>query len=153
MSPEMDLGLMVLIALAGCAACYALVVWKVRQMVTARDLTIADELGALDAAIQALETRLAEHHLISLASGGEGKTEEAPASGAEASGRATEPDPVSDAEVTGEIKAVIAAAAIAALGEKAAVRSVRLVPAHAASPWSQQGRAMVQGSHNARARR
>lgn len=152
MTPEIDLGLMVLIALAGCAACYALVVRKVRQIVTARDLTIADELGALDAAIQALETRLAEHHLISLASAGAGSTG-ATAKDTEASGRATEVDPGSEAEVTGEIKAVIAATAIAALGEKAAVRSVRSVPAGAASPWSQQGRAMVQGSHNARAGR
>lgn len=147
MSPEMDLGLMLLVALAGCAACYALVVRKVRQIVTARDLTIADELGALDAAIQALETRLAEQKLISLA----GRTQSAAVPGAEANERETEFDPESKAEVTGEIKAVIAAAAIAALGEKAAVRSVRSVPG--ASPWSQQGRAMVQGSHNARARR
>ena len=142
MSPEMDLGLMVLVALAGCASCYALVVRKVRQIVTARDLTIADELGALDAAIQALETRLAEQKLISLA----GKTQSTAANE-----RETELAPESEAEVTGEIKAVIAAATIAALGEKAAVRSVRSVPG--ASPWSQQGRAMVQGSHNARARR
>lgn len=148
MSSEMDLGLMVLIALAGCAACYALVVRKVRQIVATRDLRIADELGALDAAIQALETRLAGHHLISAASAGAGETQATVAAGAEAS-----VDPESDAEVTGEIKAVIAAAAIAALGEKAAVRSVRSMPTHAASPWSQQGRAMVQGSHNARARR
>jgi hypothetical protein len=48
-----------------------------------------------------------------------------------------------------EIQAVIAAATVAALGQDAHVRSVKSV----ASPWSQQGRVLVQGSHNARAGR
>ena len=35
---------------------------KLRQIVTERHLKIADQLAALDDAIRALETRLAEHH-------------------------------------------------------------------------------------------
>jgi hypothetical protein len=69
--------------------------------------------------------------------------------------------PVADAahreekdEVPAEMKAVIAAAAVAALGPKARVVSARAArPDDVVSPWSQQGRVSVQASHNLRVRR
>jgi hypothetical protein len=57
-------------------------------------------------------------------------------------------------EVPAEMKAVIAAAAVAALGPKARVVSARAArPDDVVSPWSQQGRVSVQASHNLRVRR
>ena len=59
-----------------------------------------------------------------------------------------------DAEIAPEIQAAIAAAAVAAAGNKARVQSMRLVKAEAErSAWSQQGRMQVQTSHNVRAPR
>jgi hypothetical protein len=50
-----------------------------------------------------------------------------------------------------EIQAAIAAAAIAAAGPNARVRLATLVKSRdKASPWSQQGRVLVQSSHNLR---
>ena len=104
-------------------------------------------MAAVDDAIRALETRLSESYAV-LAST---KSTQARAE------LVSEPE---NAEAEGEsesipleIQAVIAAAAVATLGESAAVRSVRSLSPHGVSPWSQQGRAMVQGSHNLRVRR
>jgi hypothetical protein len=52
-------------------------------------------------------------------------------------------------EIAPEIQAAIAAAAVAVLGPNAVLQSVKPV----LSPWSQQGRVMVQGGHNLRVRR
>ena len=49
------------------------------------------------------------------------------------------------------IQAAIAAAAIAALGNHARVWSARTIPSSdVVSPWTQQGRVIVQSSHNLR---
>ena len=56
-------------------------------------------------------------------------------------------------EIAPEIHAAIAAAAIATLGNHARVRVARRVPSQdVVSPWTQQGRVIVQSSHNLRAR-
>jgi hypothetical protein len=68
---------------------------------------------------------------------------------------ASEPDPGQAAappaeaeEISPEILAVISAAVSAFLGKTARVRGVRPArAAGAASPWSQQGRVYIQGSH------
>ena len=130
-----DLIVIALFAAAAGAVCYALLVRKLREVTAERDLRIADQLGALDAAIQALETRLAERRDISA---GE-RTESVP----------EQEQTHSEGEsIAGEIKAVIAAAATAVFGKHVAVKSVRSVP----TPWSQQGRVLVQSSHNLRVR-
>jgi hypothetical protein len=52
-----------------------------------------------------------------------------------------------------EIQVAISAAAIAALGNHARVLSARRVPSSdVVSPWTQQGRVIVQSSHNLRTR-
>lgn len=132
---------LILIALAvgvGCAASYVFLLRKMRQVSAERDLKIADQLGALDAAIQALETRLAEHR---------NPGSSAIASSAPAANEPEEARPEGES-ISGEIKVVIAAAASTVLGKNAAIKSVRSVP----TPWSQQGRVLVQGSHNLRVR-
>jgi hypothetical protein len=138
-----DLFFVLAFVAAGCAASYLLLLRKLRQIVAERQLKIADQLGLLDDAIRALETRLAEHRALSAGTD----------PGAASTGRAseieeTQPAGESDA-IDPEIQAVIAAATVAVLGQDAHVRSVK----PAASPWSQQGRVLVQGSHNARAGR
>jgi hypothetical protein len=138
-----DLILVLAFVAAGYAAGYLLLLRKLKQIVTERQLKIADQLGSLDDAIRALETRLAEYHALSaaphLGDVGTIRAGEFEETQAQAAGESIAP----------EIQAVIAAATVAALGPDAHVRSVKPVT----SPWSQQGRVLVQGSHNARAGR
>ena len=133
-----DLVLMALFVVVGCAVSYSIFERKLRQFVAERDLKIADQMGALDAAIQALETRLAEYR----AAGSAAENEPAPV-------KITGDDAHAEsAPIAGEIKAVVAAAAGAVLRKNIAIKSIRAVP----TPWLQQGRVLVMGSHNLRVR-
>lgn len=127
---------------AGCAVSYLLLLRKIRQLVTERDLKIADQLGTLDDAIQALETRLAEQHAAS-------ELLEAAQLIADSSPNDETREKKESEAIAPDIQAVIAAAAVTTLGQDVHVRSIK----SATSSWSQQGRVLVQGSHNARARR
>lgn len=136
--------LILILALVGacCAVSYLLLLHKLRQTVNERHLQIADQLAALDDAIRAIETRLAEHHAASEL-----------IQAAQATANSTSQEDTQDAEeseaVAPVIQAVITAAAATALGQDVQIRSMK----PATSSWSQQGRVLVQGSHNARARR
>jgi hypothetical protein len=143
---ETDLVLVLLTVVAGCAACYVLLFRRLKRVVLDSNLKVADQLAALDDAIRALETRLYESQ-SAIAAAGVTQVEALSAREQEVADGASESE-----IVPAEIQAVIAAAAVATLGENAAVRSIRSLPAHGVSPWSQQGRAMVQGSHNLRVR-
>jgi hypothetical protein len=134
-----DLILVLAFVAAGCTGGHLLLLRNLKRIVTERQLNIADQLGALDDAIRALETRLAEDHAPSAAGQSTVQAREF-----EQTLAARESDAIAP-----EIQAVIAAATVASLGQDAHVRSVK----PAASPWSQQGRVLVQGSHNARAGR
>ncbi len=139
-----DLILILALVAAGCATAYLLLLRKIKQIVAERQLKIADQLGSLDDAIRALETRLAEPHALLAA------PELRESTSAVQAGELEEAQAVADSEkIAPEIQAVIAAATVAAIGPGAHVRAVKPV----ASPWSQQGRVLVQGSHNARAGR
>jgi hypothetical protein len=138
-----DLILILAFVAVGSAAGYVLLLRKLKQIVLERQLNIADQLGSLDDAIRALETRLAKHHDL-LAAPGPGHAS------AGLTGESEDTQGAAESEsIAPEVQAVIAAAAVAALGPGAQVRAVKPV----ASPWSQQGRVLVQGSHNARAGR
>jgi hypothetical protein len=131
-----------LIATASVVA-YVLLLHKIEKIIFKRNLQTADQLASLDNAIRALETRLSEHHAASeLIEATLGMDVDA-----------SEPEVLQEEtqteQVAADIQAVIAAAAVAALGRDAHVRSIR----PATNSWSQQGRVLVQGSHNARARR
>lgn len=66
---------------------------------------------------------------------------------------ATPPPAPAHEELTQEILAVIAAAVAQFVGAGARIRSTRLLAAPAgASPWAQQGRVIIQASHNLGAR-
>jgi outer membrane murein-binding lipoprotein Lpp len=128
---------------AGCAALIAglqriLRREKHRQRATDR------QISALAATVKTLEARVAELSRVAHPP----QTVESVAAAVEGYGLAglDEPKP--------ETLAVITAAATAYLGKAARIRSVRLVPGatESVSPWSQQGRVIVQTSHNLRSR-
>ncbi|MGP8250946.1 MAG: hypothetical protein ACLQHF_02865 [Terracidiphilus sp.] len=100
------------------------------------------QLGALAAAVQRLEMRLAERSEEPDFGDQEGTVEVLAASA---------PGAAKKRGVKAEVKAVIAAAAAVA-GEMAKVRKVRALPAaqDTGSAWSQQGRVGVVSSHNLR---
>jgi len=138
-----DMILILVFVGAGCTVCYLILLHQIRQTVSERHLQIADQLAALDQAIATLEIRLAEHRaaaseLIAVK---------------QSIASSNPQDEPRDAEelqaLAPDIQAVITAAAVATLGEDVRIRSMK----PATSSWSQQGRVLVQGSHNARARR
>lgn len=73
-----------------------------------------------------------------------------------AANRAQPPQPrvlSEEEDIRPEIHVAITAAAIAAFGNHARVRSARRIPSSdVVSPWTQQGRVIVQSSHNLRTR-
>ena len=138
-----DSFLNVLLVSLACATACIVLLRRIQKIVSQRDLKIADQLASLDNAIRALETRFAEYRaaseLIEATRGMKVVTSEH-----EEENVAEESD-----GITPDIQVVISAAAAVALGQDAHVRSIK----PATSSWSQQGRVLVQGSHNARARR
>jgi len=123
---------------AGFALCYVLLLRKLRAIAVDREMKVADQIGSLDEAIRALETRLAEHPMQTVVVN---QSEGVQVEGAAEAHESGEIDP--------EIQAAIAAAAVAAVGPNAVVHSVK----SATSPWTQQGRVLVQGGHNLRVQR
>jgi len=115
---------------AGFALCYVLLLRKLRAIAVDREMKVADQIGSLDEAIRALETRLAEHPMQTVVVN---QSEGVQVEGAAEAHESGEIDP--------EIQAAIAAAAVAAVGPNAVVHSVK----SATSPWTQQGRVLVQG--------
>lgn len=136
-----DLIAIAVLVAAGSALCYAFLWWRVGELIRERQLKTADQIGALDDAIRAMEARLAEHQVVSSI-----ELQHAPdvPTTTENESAINEND-----EVAPEIQAAIAAAAVATLGPSAVVQSVHAVT----SPWTQQGRVLVQGGHNLRVRR
>jgi hypothetical protein len=140
-----DLIVIAVMITAGFGVCYAVLLWKLRAIVTDRRLKVADQIGAVETVIRNLERRLAEHQ-------DHQHPEASPliptATGADA-GRGDSDQGEEGLEIVPEIQAAIAATAVAVLGENAVVQSVKAVP----SAWTQQGRVQVHGGHNLRVRR
>lgn len=129
------------------AGCYVLLMRKLRAILGDRQMKVADQIGALDDAIRALETRLAEHQTVALKQSRGAPNPDNPAKAEEGGG--PEDHSEKNSEIAPEIQAIIAAAAVATVGSNAVVNSVKAVP----SPWTQQGRVLVQGGHNLRVQR
>ena len=100
--------------------------------------TVADnrrQVASLTESVWALEASLAEINRASAAP-------------------ETLPAPPQNESITSEIQAVITAAAVTLFGHRIRLHSARLLSSQAGvSPWSQQGRVIVQTSHNLRPRR
>ena len=140
-----DLTLIAVLIVGGIAACYAVLLRKLRVILHDRAMNVADQIGALDNAVRALEARLAEHQM-QMASMEQPERDQNLEDAAEEQADLPEDE---SSEIEPEIQVAIAAAAVAALGPNAQVNSVNAVP----SPWTQQGRVLVQGGHNLRVRR
>jgi hypothetical protein len=157
-----DLGLIVAIVIAGCGAVYFLVLGRLRRMLAENQREMDRRLAALTEAItmratvstdtvpgtDALTATEIESDsgadLVDFAESG-AEAREAPLS-ADAAELEYE-------QISPRIKVAIAAIAIATLGNHASVRSARRVPSSdVVSPWTQQGRVIVQSSHNLRTR-
>jgi hypothetical protein len=131
-----------LLAGAGCAVACVYVRRALRRAAERRQTTDS-QMRELAAAVKALESRVAElsrrphaNNIESITAAAEGASETT----------LEQPKP--------EMLAVMTAAATAFLGKTARIRSTKLVSVAAenASPWSQQGRVIVQTSHNLRTR-
>ncbi|MBS1804189.1 MAG: hypothetical protein JST28_12545 [Acidobacteria bacterium] len=143
-----DLIVVAVMIAGGFSICYLLVARNLRAILGDRNMKVADHIGKLDDAIRALETRLAEHQSRGVSLEQARKISEVQVSPSK-SGEFADHRSEEDSEIAPEIHAVIAAAAVAAVGPNAVVNSVKSAP----SPWTQQGRVLVQGGHNLRVQR
>jgi hypothetical protein len=133
------------IAGAGCVAIYAALERALQRAVRERQRDMERQLNAMATTMKALQARVAELSRLQAARVQEGEVVAISAAAENASeGQA--------APVKPEIVAVLTAAATAFLGKKARVRSAQLLPnaPENAGAWAQQGRVIVQTSHNMR---
>ena len=130
------------VALVAVVLC-VVVMRRIEHDAVERQRALEEQVGAMDEALQLIEARLTELHAAWAAS--KAIQAEPEAAGEEVTGQGEEP------AMEPEIQAAIAAAAIAAAGPNARVRAATLVKSRdKASAWSQQGRVLVQSSHNLR---
>lgn len=142
-----DLIVIVILVAAASGLCYLFLLRRLRSLIRERQLKIAEQLGVLNEAIQTLETRLAVHAAAASLNG-------LPQVESSAARQQVSESSVEGSEETApEIKAAIVAAAVATVGPNAEVKSIKPAGRPGTSPWTQQGRVMVQGSHNLRVQR
>jgi len=143
-----DLVVVTLLAGAGCVAIYAGLSRAMRRAVRERQRETERQLSAIVTTVKALQARVAELGRLQAARAQEGEV--AAISAAAVNDSAPKREPVKP-----EIVAALTAAATAFLGKKARIRSARLVPEaqDGADAWAQQGRVIVQTSHNLRPNR
>lgn len=138
-----DLALIVAIVGSGSTAVYFLLMRNLRLMVLDRQRELEHRVAMLAEVMRNMEPQVGGQSLTSESS----TTRDANQESIQAADH-------ENGQVAPEMKVVIAAAAVAALGPKARVVSARAArPDDAVSPWSQQGRVSVQASHNLRVRR
>ncbi len=140
---------MTVIAGAGCVAIYvglyAGLTRAMRGAVRERQRDMERQLNAMATTVKALQARVAELSRLQTA-----RTQEAEVVAISADAEsAGEPE---TAPVKPEIVVALTAAATAFLGKKARVRSAQLLPnaQDNAGAWAQQGRVIVQTSHDRR---
>jgi hypothetical protein len=148
---------MAAIVVAGCASSYLLAMRRARRAIAASHREMERRLQALTEAVTMQEPGLAvpvppNDSLDANEMGGEpiAVMQGRPLPPIEIQ---KEPAVAESDQIAPEIQAAIAAAAIATLGNHARVREARRVPSQdVVSPWTQQGRVIVQASHNLRTR-
>ena len=129
---------------AACAVVYAEVQRTQRRAVDGQQTSTDRQMAAMATTIKALQTRVTELSRLTAERAGEIAPVETTVEETGMQGN----DPMKP-----EMLAIITAAATAFVGKTARIRSAKLVPVHdAVSAWSQQGRMIVQTSHNLRTR-
>jgi hypothetical protein len=139
-----DVAIATALMAAGCVAIYAGLARVLRFAVAERQRTMDRQLAALTMTVKALQMRVAEM--------GEAEPARIPPDAVNSAAGASENMAGEEGEqVRPETLAAITAAATAFLGKKARVRAVQALPVqNAAGAWAQQGRVIVQTSHNLR---
>lgn len=127
---------------AGCVAIYAGLTRALRRAVAARQWETDRRMNVMAATLKALQARVAELGRQIDAQMQEGDLAIVAPEKIDAGGK-NEP-------VKPEIVAAMTAAATAFLGKKARIRSARQLADKSAGAWAQQGRVIVQTSHNLR---
>jgi hypothetical protein len=137
-----EMGVAAVLVGGACALVYAGVQRSLRRAIAEQRETSDRQIAALATTVKALQTRLTELNRLAAERAGE-----------------IAPVPVPDNAENGmepmkpEMLAVITAAATTYLGKAARIRSAKLVPVqNTSSAWTQQGRMIVQTSHNLRTR-
>jgi hypothetical protein len=130
-------------AAAACAAIYAGLVRALRRAVAERQQTADRQLRTIETAIETLQLRVAELDNAQVARAQQSEPDAAGSSENRSGGE--------NKQIKSETLAVITAAAATFLGRKARVRSAQQMPDNAGA-WAQQGRVIVQTSHNLRPR-
>jgi hypothetical protein len=137
-----EIGIAALLVGAAGALVYAGLQRSLRRAVAEQQGSTDRQLAALATTVKALQGRVAELSRLDAERAGELPAMETGTEGAQ------ETDPMKP-----EMLAVITAAATSFLGKAARIRSAKLVPAQEpVSAWTQQGRTIVQTSHNLRSR-
>lgn len=132
-----------IVALVSAGLCFV-ALRKFQQMFRQEQRLLVEQMALLDDAVRMIGTQVAE---MQPPFAEPTAMADAPAA-EEAEGESIDP------AIAPEIQAAIAAAAVVAAGQSVRLRSARLVKAReSASAWSQQGRVLVQSSHNVRAPR
>jgi preprotein translocase subunit SecA len=139
-----DMAVAAALAAAGCAAIYAGLTRALRRVVAERQFNMERQLNALTTTVNALQARVAELGGANLSHEKSGEIEAITARAENMAGEESE-------QLRPEALAVITAAATTFLGKKARVRAARAAQAeNGAGAWAQQGRVIVQTSHNLR---
>jgi hypothetical protein len=142
--PWAEVALLVGLLIGGCAAIYLMLLSRLRRILAENQRETEHRLAALTEAIRA---RIGDAPEAATEAMSAAELDSQPA-GATVQGAVPVPE---EAEIAPPIHAAIAAAAIAVLGNHARVRSARRIPSSdVVSPWTQQGRVIVQSSHNLR---
>ncbi len=111
-------------------------------------------LAGLTSASAELELRVEQltHATEALAAGARSRTSAAAVvtDAKTASAAAPAPQPEADPEISAETLILISAAVTSFLGKKVRIRSAKMLqsPYEIVNPWAQQGRVIVQASHN-----
>lgn len=161
-----DIALVVGIVAAGSAIIYFLLLRRLERILAASHREMEHRLAALteainrnepdsDEAVPATDALGADEMEVTLSAEGQGassSTSDELRAAVEA-GSHEQQVGHEDGNIPADIQVAITAAAIAAFGNHARVRSARQVPSSdVVSPWTQQGRVIVQSSHNLRTR-
>ena len=147
-----DLVLVAAIVIAGCGLSYFLLLRTLRRVLAESRRDMERRLAALTTATMMRAAASPGTDALTAT-----EIEAAPVSQVQRSGERHDSEERENRqraeEIPPEIQAAIAAVAIAVLGNHARVRSARRIPSsNVVSPWTQQGRVIVQSSHNLRTR-
>jgi hypothetical protein len=137
-----EMGVAAFLVGGACALVYAGVQRSLRRAVAEQQENSDRQIAALATTVKALQMRVAELNRLAAERAGEIASMPVP----ENAENGIEP-------MKSEMLAVITAAATTYLGKAARIRSAKLVPVqNTSSAWTQQGRMIVQTSHNLRTR-